>query len=120
LKTGREVRDIHAAYDGVVNADAWEADHTGVRHELVAHGRKWWKFLIGSYKAAMRTLGGWCRNPPPTTYAGRIELVDALIEAKRLNGSLGALSPLMERCFPKSWRGPASDWTALGERADYL
>ncbi len=120
IQRGRKASALLAKHTPNLMPEAWTADYGAVRLEIKTHGRKWWKFLIGSYKAAAKTLGGWCKGAPPTNYEGRIQLVEDLIAYRELDSGLHKVAADMQRCFPKSWKGKDSDWEALEQRAEFM
>ncbi|HEX2533049.1 MAG TPA: DUF4011 domain-containing protein, partial [Chitinophagaceae bacterium] len=120
LETGERLFALQQQYAGVFLPEAWEQPLLPVRAELLAHGGKWYRFLIGSYKKAVRTLQALCTGKLPSSNEERLQYVDALLEGRRLMTAFADQAPLGRELFRSRWNDAASDWPALRAVALYL
>ena len=105
----RGYADIRSRYDAVLLPEVWDQDVLAERQTLGAYLDKWWRFLSGSFRAARRRVRGLCREAAPETVRQQIELVDAILEARRLRRTIAESADLVARLFPT---------LALGDRAE--
>ena len=105
----RRYAEIRAGHDRVLMPEAWDQDVLDARQALRAYGAKWWRFLSGPFRDASRRVQGLCRGEAPDTVPKQIQLVDAILEARRLRHSVAESSDLVARLFPG---------LTLGDRVD--
>ena len=91
---------IRLRHDAVLIPEAWDENVLAERQALRAYGDKWWRFLSGPFRAARRRLEGLCRGEMPGTAREQIELVDAILEARRLRRDVEEARDLIGRLFP--------------------
>ena len=99
-EAARSYAELRERHDGALVPEAWDQDLLMESHALRVYGEKWWRFLSGSFRAASRTVQGLCRGAAPKTAQGRIELVDAILEARRRRRAIADASDLVARLFP--------------------
>ncbi|WP_240410042.1 DUF3320 domain-containing protein [Flavisolibacter nicotianae] len=120
LLAGKRLAALHNAYEENFLPEAWGLDALTVRSELKTHGEKWHRFLVGSYKSAVKQLRAVCKNELPKDNAERLKYVEDILEAKRLHEAIGAQSEIGEELFGRRWQKEKSDWNNLEEVAAYL
>lgn len=120
LETGGRLKELHSKFDPVFIPEAWSQDVLEVRQNLIAHGNKWYKFLIGDYKKSVKKLASLLNTAMPDDIQKKLDLVNALMEEKRLTAALESYDTLANRLFGHQWLKQKSDWVALKKGADYL
>ena len=96
----RSYAEIRSGHDAVLIPEAWGQDVLTERQALRAYGDKWWRFVSRPFRDARGRLQGLCRGAPPDTASRQLELVDAILEAKRLRRRIEESSDLVARLFP--------------------
>jgi very-short-patch-repair endonuclease len=120
LDSGEKLSKIRADYQSIFLPEAWEQNVLDIRQDLVEHGSKWYKFVIGSYKASNKRLASFCISGLPDSLQTKISYTDAILEAKRLQNNIKDLEPIGHRLFGSRWLQHRSDWYGLRKCADYL
>jgi very-short-patch-repair endonuclease len=120
LDSGEKLSKIRADYQGIFLPEAWEQNVLEIRQDLIAHGSKWYKFVIGSYKVSNKRLASFCISGLPDSLQQKVAYIDAILEAKRLQSTIKDLEPIGLRVFGNRWLQHRSDWYALRKCADYL
>lgn len=120
IDTGIRIRDLHLKFDSLFIPEAWEHDVLEIRQNLIAHGKKWYKFLIGDYRKAVKRLMGLLNTTVPDQLEVKIEYVNAMMEGKRLASTLYSLEPLAARLFGNYWQKKRTDWNAVQNGCEYL
>ena len=90
---------IRSNHDAVLIPEAWDRDVSVACQALRVYGDKWWRFLSGPFRDARRMVRGLCRVAPEAVQQ-QIELVDAILEARRLRRAVAESGHLMARLFP--------------------
>ena len=101
--------EIGSRHDAVLMPEAWDQDVLAERQALRAYGEKWWRFLSGPFRAARRRVRGLCRDAAPEAVQHQIELLDGILEARRLRRTVAESHDVVARLFPT---------LALGDRVD--
>ena len=96
----RSYAEIRSRHDAALISEAWDEDVLAERQALRAYGDKWWRFLSRPLRDARRKLRGLCREAPPGTLQAQIELVDAILEARRARRRIEESKELVGRLFP--------------------
>ena len=96
----RAYAEIRSRHDAVLIPEAWGRDVLAERQALRAYGDKWWGFLSGPLRRARGRLRGLCRGALPETARGQLELVDAILEARRLRRGIEGSGDLVAGLFP--------------------
>jgi very-short-patch-repair endonuclease/DNA polymerase III delta prime subunit len=120
LKACERLKDLYEKYDTIFIPEAWEYDVIKLREELRSNGEKWYKFLISSYKNAVRQLTSLCKGALPSDNVSRIQYVDHILESKRLVKSLKENEELAKNCFGSNWKSVKSDVASLQRINHYL
>lgn len=120
IEAGKSATALYETYAGRLMPEAWTADYAPVYSEIKTHGRKWWKFLIGSYRQAVKTLNGWVKSDAPKDFDGRIHLLEDLSQYQQLTTRIATATPLMQPLFPQSWVEKDTNWQALEGKAVFL
>ncbi|MCC9063679.1 DUF3320 domain-containing protein [Flavobacterium piscisymbiosum] len=120
LETGIRLQEMHKKYDSLVIPEAWDYDLLEVRQNLIVHGSKWYKFLIGDYKNSVKKLAAILTAPLPSDLNEKLEYVNSLMEGKRLTASLLSLEPLAQKLFDIRYQKKRTDWKIIKNAAQYL
>ena len=120
LEAGNRLSDLHKQYDDLLLPEAWNQDLLGVRQELIAHGTKWYRGLIGSYRKAVKQLKGLSKGPLPKEVDRRLHYVDAVLEERRLDARVKEEEELAQQLFGLHWQTGKTDWNYLKTVTAYL
>lgn len=120
LKTGVRLTALHNEYVDQLIPEAWEQNVLDIRQDLIAHGNKWYKFLIGDYKRSNKKLAALLQVSLPPDLESKLKYVDVILEWKRLNKALQLLEPLVSQLFGNRYRKLRTDWASLTKIAVYL
>jgi very-short-patch-repair endonuclease len=120
LKAGERIQSLHIEYDSKLIPEAWGQDVISMRKILAVYGPKWWRFLSGEYRSAKNELVGFCKRGLPNQLNGQLELIDAVLETKRLEPDVLEVKDVASRLFGGLWKAENSDWNRLQEIAHYL
>lgn len=120
LKIGEKLSSLRSKYEEVFISEAWSENVLELRQNFIAHGHKWYKFLIGDYTKSNKRLGALCKSALPKDNATKITYVDTLLEAKRLETVLNEQETLAKELFGKRWQKLKSDWHTLSQASHYL
>lgn len=120
LAAGERMTELHAQYDTVLIPEAWTQDILEVRVHLANYGDRWWRFLAGDHRRAKRRLRGLCRGELPRGNAGRLALVDAILEMQRARRVYETHAELGARIYGAQWQGERSDWRVLAHLTKWM
>ncbi len=120
LETGIRLEELHTQYDNLVIPEAWDYDLLEIRQNLIVHGGKWYKFLIGDYKNSVKKLSALLSTQAPSDLNTKLEYVNALMEGKRLTASLLSLEPLAQKLFDIRYQKKRTDWETVKKAVQYL
>lgn len=120
LKTGTRLRELHKEYSDRLIPEAWEQNVLDIRQDLMAHGNKWYKFLIGDYKRSNKKLAALLNVSLPTDLESKLKYVDVILEWKRLSTTLQSLEPLASQLFGNRYQKLRTDWASITKVAAYL
>ncbi|BDU26335.1 DUF3320 domain-containing protein [Flavobacterium sp. GSB-24] len=120
LETGIRLEELHTQYDNLVIPEAWDYDLLEIRQNLIVHGSKWYKFLIGDYKNSAKKLSALLTTQVPSDLNTKLEYVNALMEGKRLTASLLSLEPLAQKLFDIRYQKKRTDWQTVKKAVQYL
>lgn len=112
LEAGIAHKAIHDRYDAALIPEAWEQDLIEHRAPIVKYEGKWWGFLSGGYRRAKQRMLGLCRHSSASNH-GLLDVLDAIMEARRLKRQLAEYDVLAAELFPAEWRGAESRWDRL-------
>ncbi|RUL86458.1 DUF3320 domain-containing protein [Tautonia sociabilis] len=119
LDSGATLARLHRELDAVLLPEAWDRDLVETREAFNTVGRRWWRWTSGRYRRAAFRLATLCRGEPPRTNAGRLALVDSVLEAQRRREAIGRFSCSAALLFGSRWRGDRSDFAELAEVARF-
>lgn len=120
LETGIRLEELHTQYDNLVIPEAWDYDLLEIRQNLIVHGSKWYKFLIGDYKNSVKKLSALLTTQVPSDLNTKLAYVNALMEGKRLTASLLSLEPLAQKLFDSRYQKKRTDWQTVKKAVQYL
>jgi len=120
LKTGIRLKELHNEYSERLIPEAWEQNVLDIRQDLMAHGNKWYKFLIGDYKRSNKKLAALLNVSLPTDLESKLKYVDVILEWKRLSTSLQSLEPLANQLLGNRYQKLRTDWASITKVAAYL
>ena len=120
LETGQRLTALHAKYTDILLPEAWDQQVLEIRQNLVLHGDKWYRFMIGAYNKSNQQLAVLCKTALPKETAAKLQYVDDILEAKRLTVLLKEHHPLARELFGRKWQNLKSDWPALVTAKEYL
>ena len=120
-EAARAYAEIRSAHDAVLIPEAWDQDLLAERQALRAYGDKWWGFLSRPLRRARGRLGGLCQGVPPKAAREQLELVDAILEARRLRRGIEESGDLVAGLFPGLVLGDRVEtYRAFAEAATWL
>ncbi|HVI45816.1 MAG TPA: DUF3320 domain-containing protein [Chitinophaga sp.] len=120
LDAGRRTTAIFREYEQILIPEAFEQDVMEIRQNLLAHGGKWYKFLIGAYNRSNRQLAALCRNGLPKDNEEKLQYIDSIMEYRRHDNQLKEQSELARQLFGVRWQKQQTDWDALADATAYL
>ena len=113
--------DLHDNYDHLLTPTAWEAAVEPYRHPIRTWGRRWWRFCSGAYRRACNGLRNLCRDALPADGATQLAIVEAIMEAQRLDKTVDASRDLLSRLLPdRMVDGDVTQRRQLGETVSWL
>ena len=117
-----EFARLRTEHDEVLIPEAWDDPQVlAHRQGLAASGEKWWRFLSGSYRKAVKGIRGLCREASPTAHKERLALLDAVLAARRLHGNVEGAGTLWTRLFGDGKPGQSAEaHRRAGEAAEWL
>ena len=92
--------NLHDDYDRLLTGAAWEAAVEPYRQPIRTWGRRWWRFCSRTYRRACNGLRDLCRDTLPADGATQLAIVDAILEAQRLQKAVDASRDLLSRLLP--------------------
>lgn len=120
LTTGTSLTTIKGKYASILLPEAWDLNVLEIRQSLNEHGRKWYKFLIGSYKKAVKTLAAVSQVSLPKNIEGKLEYVEAILSAQRLLSTLKEHEGLAKELFGTRFQMQKTEWNSLNKASQYV
>ncbi|RAJ88243.1 AAA domain-containing protein [Chitinophaga dinghuensis] len=120
LEAGQQAATLRQQYQNILIPEAWEQELLQVRQDLLAHGNKWYKFLIGSYRRSKQQLAALCLQGLPEDNTTRLQYVDDIMSCRRQDAILKENNSLVESLFGTRWEKLHSNWELLHKATDYL
>ncbi|HYC30632.1 MAG TPA: DUF3320 domain-containing protein, partial [Chitinophagaceae bacterium] len=120
LAAGKRMTALKQAYADIFLPEAWGLNALAIRQELKEHNSKWYRFLIGSYKNAVKQLRSVLKNELPKDGDTRLKYVEDILEARRLDSQLSEYEILAKELYGVRWQKLKSDWEALEGATAYL
>lgn len=113
LETGERLATLKHAYEDILLPEAWNQNVLQIRQNLIAHGQKWYKFIIGDYKKSIKELASFSKIPLPDDLERKIQYTDDILEANRLSVALAEYETLAQRLFGTRWQKMKTRWQEL-------
>lgn len=120
LAAGQAWLALHARFDAVLLAEAWQQTLSAERGALLTYGGKWWSILSGEYRRTRLRMQGLWRGKLPDDPTQLTAAIDAIHEAARHEQTIRDAAPVAGPLFGPHWQGVRSDWPALARVIDYL
>ncbi|WP_349317275.1 DUF3320 domain-containing protein [Chitinophaga sp. MM2321] len=120
LAAGKRTTEIHQAFERIFLPEAYEQNVLEIRENLLAHGSKWYKFLIGAYKRSNQQLAALCKGVLPEDNDDKLLYIDTILEYRRHDAILKEHAVLGRELFGSRYEKQQSDWEALTIVTDYL
>jgi hypothetical protein len=113
LETGEALAKLKQSYEQILLPEAWNQNVLQIRQNLLAHGHKWYKFILGDYNRSVKELASFAQAPLPKDVAGKIKYTDDILTASRLSNTLTEHESLAQRVFGTRWQKLKSRWQEL-------
>ncbi|TCC99951.1 DUF3320 domain-containing protein [Pedobacter psychroterrae] len=120
LETGEWLSALRNQYEDVFFPEAWEQNVLQLRQSLVAHGNKWYKFLISDYNRSVKQLASFSKTTLPNEVEAKIKYTDDILFAKRLSNTLSEHEALATKLFGSRWQKLKTRWKELEGILQYL
>lgn len=120
LDAGQQLSVLHQQYEDIFFPEIWSANLLEIRQHLMSYGDKWYRFLLGDYKKANKQLRAFAKQELPKENALKLQYVNDLIEAQRLQKSLEEQEQLAKELFGRRYQKLKTDWRVLQTAAVYL
>lgn len=120
LTTGSELTALKEKYASVFLPEAWTLNALEVRQALREHGGKWYRFLVGEYNKAVKSLKAVCNEGLPKEKDSKIQYTEDILAAQRLEKTLAEYETLAKELFGHRYQKFKSDWSVLKAVAKYL
>lgn len=120
LEKGEALSKLRQAYEQVLLPEAWDQNVLHIRQNLLAHGHKWYRFIIGDYKRSVKELAALSQVPLPKAIADKIKYTEDILAASRLNNAIAEQQSLAQRVFGTRWQKLRSRWQELHQVLQFL
>jgi very-short-patch-repair endonuclease/DNA polymerase III delta prime subunit len=120
IGAGKQIKALRDKYENLFMPEIWAQDWIQVRMHYFNHGHKWYKFLIGDYTKSKKMLLAYCKNSLPKESSEIVNILDGLIEVKRLKVQMGEWDNFARSLFGEQWQEEASDWNQLADIFKFL
>jgi very-short-patch-repair endonuclease/DNA polymerase III delta prime subunit len=120
LQAGKAMAKVRAKLGPKLIEAAWEQDFLQTRQALLAHGSKWWKFLLGDWRRARNHVQSVASAPLSGTAAEMLALVDGVLSYRQHQRAYDKHAPLGEALYGAQWQGPSSDWAVLSRITEWV
>lgn len=120
IAAGKKSNEIKSKYDPLLIPEAWNLDVIEIRKNIIENGGKWYRFLIGSYRSSVKTLGAYCKDALPKANSSRLDIIEAILDNKRLLSILKEQENLAVLLFNNNWKSNRTDWSKIENVFLYL
>jgi len=120
IEAGKTSQRHHRIHDPELLPESWGEEILAVRRCLAVYGTKWWRMWVREYRLARRRFLELFRGRPPGGLEQRLEVLDAILDERRLRPVLDRHQKLASALCGYHWRGRHSDWTAVDEALPFL
>ena len=102
-KTKQTFEKVADELQSQVQPHGWQSDWSAACNELELHGQKWYKFLYGGYRQAIKQVAGDLAIALPQSYDGRLTLVNQVIEGQQAYQILQSKQTVGRQAFGNLW-----------------
>lgn len=120
LNVGRRITRFTEEYGPYLKKEAWRTDVLELRRLIAHYGKRWWRGLSRSHRAAQRQLADLVPGQLPKSSDRQLELLDAIIERTRLLPELVGFEQEGSSLYGERWAGVNSKWDDLLEISSWL
>jgi very-short-patch-repair endonuclease len=120
INAGERIAEIRNTHNHVLLPEAWKADIMPIRAALLAHGQKWYRFLLGEYGRAVKQLAAYGAMALPKPVTQKLALTDGILEVQRLEADIAANASLADDFFSDTWRSSSSVLPALRRATSFM
>jgi len=120
LETASEWRRLRDKEAPVFTEAAFDWDPATLRAPLAAGTGSFFARWGSAYRRASRELGGMLREPLPKTAGDRLDLIDRLLEVKRLRSRWRDDEAFMNASLGEAWRGERTDFARVAGVAAWV
>jgi very-short-patch-repair endonuclease len=114
-----EYQSLHSRFDAELRPEAWTADVSKCRDDIQASKDKWYRFLVGDYRAACRKLDALLQTPGKSAEE-KLSVAEAIIAEQGTRARLDAGAGLAETLFGNQWQGLRSNPGELRNLHDWI
>lgn len=87
-----------------IQPSSLQGDWGTIRQQLELSGQKWYNFLLGDYKNAMKQLASELKAAPPSDYEQKLAVVERVIEGQQTYQYLQSGQTLSQQAFGGLWQ----------------
>ena len=120
LSAGAQLHTLKDAYATIFLPESWELDILSIRQSLKEHGGKWYRFFIGDYNKAVKSLKAVCKEALPKNSDVRLRYAEDILAVQRLEKTLAGYETLSQNLFGPRYQNKGTDWASLKAAAAYL
>ena len=120
FEAGIRFKRVREKYDGILMEESWSQEVFSTRQTIAPYRDKWWKFLSGEYRAANKRFLGLLKNSMKLSVEEKVEILDAILEAKREEKVIEEHIDLAKLLFTHNWKGVRSEWEKLRTINEYM
>jgi superfamily I DNA and/or RNA helicase len=117
---GKRIDELKAKYDSIFIEEVWVNDWTESRLAIALNENKWYKFLISDYNKHKNKLLSFSKGKNGRVKYRYLEILDDLLEVKRLESDFLIYFDLGKELFGKYWSVSFFKWNEMNEVADYM
>jgi very-short-patch-repair endonuclease len=120
IVVGKRIDELKAKYDSIFIEEVWKNDWTESRLAIAINVNKWYKFLIGDYNKHKNKLLSFRKAKNGKIKYNYLEILDDLLEAKKLESDFFIFSDLGKELYGKYWSVGLFNWNEMNDVANYL
>ncbi|RYX80499.1 DUF3320 domain-containing protein [bacterium] len=120
IETARAWRTLRDAEASEFTDVAFEGDVASLRAPLVAGTGSFFARWGAAYRGASLQLAGMLRDQLPKTAAARVEMVDRLLEVRRLRSRWGDDETFIGAALGELWRGERTDFDRIAKVVEWV
>ncbi len=120
-QTGQKFEKVADELQGKVQSRGWQSDWSEAGDQLEMHGQKWYKFLYGGYRQAVKQVTGDLLVALPKSYDERSALINRVIEGQRAYQMLQSRHTVGQQAFGYLWKeGTGQQMVDIAEWVEQL